>query len=173
MEFNTFYDFAKEMRRRAEDLRPAFREGTREATDILHVEAKKQLNETIYSIPETTGGFSFKKTGRGTADEAFKLKKSGKRARSSTGRKKWTRTGNLRRSETRGMANDYEGFVQNDASYARPRHDLGLPAGHPDAIRGSRRKSTRIAPWRVRAIRNTEEARRQAFRNAFWNVLSR
>lgn len=188
MEFRNWDDFAREMQRRANQLRPAFREGTTQATDILHAESKRLMNEEIYGKPEDTGGFSYRRRKGYVKGKAYKaksgkrvkptmrgfvMKKSGGRARSGKGRKKWTRTGNLRGSERRRIVSDFEGIVENDANYALPRHDLGLSAGHPESIRGSKRKSDRVAPWRRRAIKNTVEQRRQAYRYALWRALTR
>jgi len=169
--YRTWGEFAKAMERRANEMPDAFREGTTNATNILHVEAKKLLRELVYDKPEDRTGWSYRKKDRGTPVERFTILKSGKRGRSKSGRKKWTRTGNLRRSEKKSVVSPVLGVVNNDANYALPRHDLGLPAGSPEAIKGSRRKSERIAPWRTRAIANTDQARREAYRDAIWERL--
>lgn len=170
-DFKTWEEFARAMNARADAMPGAFREGTTDATGILHAACKEHLNEDIYSNPEDTGGFSYTKSGRGTAAEAFKVKKSGKRAKSAKGRKKWRRTGALRRSERQKVVSDTEGIVYNDAAYALARHDLGLRSGDKRAIKGSNRDSSRIAPWRVDAIEDTEEARREAYREPILKAL--
>lgn len=163
------------MTRRADRMRPAFREATRQATAMLHAESKRQMNVEIYGKAEDTGGFSYRRTKGYMKDKptmrGFVMKKGGGRARSKTGKKKWTRTGNLRRSERARVVSDFEGVVENDANYALPRHDLGLPAGSPEAIRGSKRKSGRVAPWRRQAIAKTKDQRRQAYRNILGQAL--
>lgn len=43
----------------------------------------------------------------------------------STGRKKWRRTGHLRRSERWELRSPYQVAIINDARYAEPRHEAG------------------------------------------------
>lgn len=169
-------------------LRVAMREGTREATDLLHAQSKLLLNQEIYSIPEDRAGFNYKKDKEG----GFALNKSGHRRKqrrklsdreaslrgvdegTSTGRKKWTRTGNLRRSEKRKLTNDFQGEVLNDAGYATARHNLGLSPGDPEIAPPPpkrKRNSTRIAPFRVRAINQTQTQRLEAYRRALFEAL--
>lgn len=64
--------------------------------------AREKLTEEIYAIPEDA-------------------RKNGK--------KKWRRTGNLRRSERAEVVDPYTVRVVNDAGYALPRHEAGKP-GH-------------------------------------------
>jgi hypothetical protein len=160
--------WARKMEQRVEQLRPAFRAGTTEATDILHAEAKLRMNQDIYSKPEDVGSFSYK---REKAGGSFITEQSGKRAVNAKGNKKWRRTGNLRRSETRKVLSDTEGMVENDAAYALPRHDLGLSPGNPRAIKGSKRKSERIAPWRKDAEAATRKRRFEAYRKHLFSAL--
>lgn len=61
---------------------------------------KERLTSTVYAIPEDV---------------------------SSTGRKKWRRTGNLRRSEQMEVTSPYEVIVVNRAAYAVARHEAGKP----------------------------------------------
>jgi hypothetical protein len=75
---------------------------------------KDRLTATIYAIPEDVSG---------------------------TGRKKWRRTGNLRRSEKFEIPDPYTVVLVNTAAYAVPRHEAGKPG---------RRKINplRISHWR-------------------------
>lgn len=165
--FRDWTKYAGFFEQRAARLPGAFREGTTNATYILVSESKDLLDELVYSKPEDVASFSYQKSG-----EEFKLNKDGRRRVSSTGRKKWRRTGNLRRSERYKVLSDTEGLVYNDAGYALPRQDLGLPPGHPEAYNGSKRKSERIAPFRLRAIARTAQKRLRAYRDALWKVFS-
>lgn len=166
--YSDWKTYAAVFERRAARLPAAFREGTKNATHILVAESKELLNELVYSKPEDVGSFSYK----GNAEKGFEVTTSGRRRVSSKGKKKWRRTGNLRRSEQWRVLSDTEGLVYNDAGYALPRHDLGLPAGHPEAYHGSKRKSDRQAPFRLRAIANTAQKRLAAYRDALWKVLT-
>jgi hypothetical protein len=75
---------------------------------------KEKLTSTVYAIPEDV---------------------------SSTGRKLWRRTGNLRRSEKMEIPDPYTVNIINTAAYALPRHEAGKPG---------RRKINplRIVHWR-------------------------
>lgn len=172
-------------------LRRAMREGTTEATDILHAKSKELMNAEIYSIPEDRTGYSYKrdsstatmgyaKTGEGKrikqrrklSDREASL--TGAESGTKMGRKKWTRTGNLRRSERRKVETDFQGVVQNDAGYATARHNLGLSPGDPEVAPPppkKKRNSNRVAPFRVRAINQTNTARLEAYRKALFEAL--
>lgn len=143
-DFTDWKTWANEMQRRAQAMQPAIRQGTQKATSILHAKSKAILNKDVY----------------GKAVD-----------KSKTGRAKWRRAGNLRRSERMRMLSDTQGLVENDANYALPRHDLGLGPGHPMAVRGSKRKSTRTAPWRKQAITDTREERLDAYRQYILKAL--
>lgn len=90
------------------------------------------------------------------------------------GRAQWVQTGNLRASERARMVGD-EGHITNTASYAVPRHELGLSAGDPRSLtgRGSKRHSTRIAPWRSEAVADEEPKRLERYRKRLWAALTR
>lgn len=90
------------------------------------------------------------------------------------GRAKWRQTGRLKGAERSFLRGDV-GYVTNATNYAIPRHELGLRPGDPDSYtgRGSRRRSTRIAPWRSRAIRAQEPFRMERYRKALWAALTR
>jgi len=174
--------WAAEMAARPEQMKESFREGTTKATAILHAASKDAMARRIYDIPEDRTGFSYRRT-KETDDNGIRgyqvNAKTGKRKKYTTkvsddrraGKKKWTRTGNLRRSETKKVVSATQGLVENTANYALPRHDLGLDKGHPLAIKGSTRKTTRIAAWRTLAIRETQQARFDAYREAIMRVL--
>ena len=135
------------MKKRAARLRPAFKAATTEATRALWVAARKRMNAEIYGIAEE---------------------------RSSTGKKQWTRTGNLRRSEKKRVLTPYDGVLVNDAKakkggtgYAHARHNLGLSGADKHTIPPppSRKRNTeRIAPWRAEAIEDTDKQRRDIYR---------
>ena len=174
----TFADFAKKMQALGPALPAAMREGTKKATEILHARSKQIMNERIYSIPEDRAQRSFNKQGvlksqKLSTGEVGLRTGAGMGTGERAGNKKWRRTGKLRNSETQKLLSNTEGLVQNDAGYALPRHDLGLPAGSPEAINGSKRKSTRIAPFRKRAIHETAQARLKAYHDALWRPLSK
>jgi hypothetical protein len=150
------------------------------------------MNAEIYSIPEDRTGFSFKKDsstgtmGYAKTGEGKRIKQrrklsdreaglTGVAEGTKMGRKKWTRTGNLRRSEKRKVETDVQGVVENDAGYATARHNLGLSPGDPEVAPPppkKKRNSTRIAPFRVRAINQTNAARLDAYRKALYKALS-
>jgi hypothetical protein len=183
-DYTDWRTWAAEMSRRPEEMREAFREGTENATAILHAAAKDIMARRIYDIPEDRTGFSYRRTketdGNGirgfqVSDKTGKRKKYTKKQADGTraGRKKWTRTGNLRRSETKKVLSATQGLVENTANYALPRHDLGLDKGHPLAVKGSSRKSTRLAPWRTLAVKETYQTRFDAYRAAILKVFER
>jgi len=72
-------------------------------------------------------------------------------------KKAWRRTGNLKRSEKMKIVSAYEGIIFNNAGYAWRRHELGM-AGH--------RKTRRIAPWRLNAIRRCRKTVKAIYRRA-------
>ena len=165
--YSDWSKFADQFGKRLDRLPAAFRQGTTGATHILVAQSKELLNELVYAKPEDVGSFSYRKSG-----DEFKVNADGKRAVSSKGKKKWRRTGNLRRSEQWKLLSNTEGLVYNDAGYALPRHDLGLSQGDPEAYHGSSRKSDRKAPFRLRAIAQTAAKRLQAYRDALWKALN-
>lgn len=192
---NNWGQHADRLRRLGASLPKAMREGTKRATYVLHARSKELLNQLIYSIPEDRYGFSYKrsKTGNVTATgqpeyewatkDGHRVKQrtkksiynphTGKKDEERSGRKKWTRTGNLRRSEVQRVLSDTEGLVHNDAAYALPRHDLGIHPGDPRAIKGSKRESARVAPFRKKAIADTADKRLQAYHDALYGLMSR
>jgi hypothetical protein len=172
-------------------LEAAMREGTKEATDVLHAKSKELMNQDIYSIPEDRTGYSYKRDSS-TAVMGYQKTGAGKRIKqrrklsdreaglrgvetgTKMGRKKWTRTGNLSRSEKRKVTNAFQGEVLNDAGYATARHNLGLSPGDPEIAPPppkKKRNSSRIAPFRVRAINQTNTARLAAYRRALFAAL--
>lgn len=182
--YTDWKDWARDMRVRANELRPAFRRATAKATAILHAQAKQNMNEWIYSIPEDRRGYSYRRTKEidpGTGLRGYALGKKGQRLKSRSrdasgnlsGQKKWRRTGNLRRSERKKQVSDFQGLVHNDANYAVFRHDLGYPEGHPLAIVGSKRLTKREAPFRKRAIEQTQDKRLEVYRKELVAVYQR
>jgi hypothetical protein len=145
----TLAQYAALMQQRAGQMQYQVEQATRKATDILHAESKRLINEEIYSIPEDVDA---------------------------TGKKKWRRTGMLRRSEKSKVLAAYEGAVDNYASYALPRHNLGFGPGDDEAIDPKplkRRNTTRHAPWRTQAIEATRKRRFDLYRGAIAYVLTR
>jgi len=133
----------------------AFAEATHEATTELYVASRKNLTKGIYNkeIPKV-------KRVRG--------KDNGKTVT------EWRRTGNLRRAESRRIVSEYEGHVYNDAGYALPRHNLGLSPGDARVIQpppAKKRNTTRIAPWRADAIRQTRRKRQNICRRRLFRAL--
>lgn len=179
--------FVGKMMEHRREIRSAMRDAVREATNVTHARSKELLNELVYSKPEDRTGYSYrtsKKSGKRTkythilddtgGDAKLKRRDLTKLAagdKVAGGKKKWTRTGNLRRSETRSYPSEFQGMIANDAEYALPRHDLGLPAGDPRAIHGSKRRSGRIAPWRVLAVMDTAEQRHAIFQTAIRKAM--
>lgn len=111
---------------------------------------------------------------RWTASRGYAIgaKKRGMYFQEGRGRPKWQRTGNLLASESLWIGK-HIAHITNAAGYALPRHDLGLPEGSPEAFVGSSRKSTRIAPWRRRAVNWFEPQRLAWYRRYVWDALSR
>lgn len=185
--YTDWKDWARDMRVRSNELRPAFRRATAKATDILHAQAKQNMNEWIYSIPEERRGFQYKRTkeiDEETGLRGYSMTKDGYRKIMmrktedgklvrKEGKKMWTRTGNLRRSERKKQVSDFQGLVHNDANYAVFRHDLGYPEGHPLAIVGSKRLTKREAPFRKRAIEQTQDKRLEVYRKELVAVYQR
>jgi hypothetical protein len=181
----SFEQYAKVLRDRAAELEPAMRAATQKCVDTMHARSKQLLTELIYNKPEDRAGYSYKRTTQKVFDETgvrFRTTKGGKRIKQTlktgtgeerAGRKKWTRTGNLRNSEKASLVSATEGMVYNDSGYALPRHNLGLSPGDPEAIQPykTHRTSTRQAPWRSRAIADTADKRREIYRQHLLKVL--
>ncbi len=91
----------------------------------------------------------FKATMRGVAVSALKFTKEKLTTevyaipedRTKAGKKKWRRTGHLRRSEKFEVRGPYAVAIVNTASYAVPRHEAGKP-GHRNI------NPARISHWR-------------------------
>lgn len=100
---------------------------------------KELLTSTIYAIPEDVSG---------------------------TGRKKWRRTGNLRRSEKMELRSPYEVVVINTAAYAVPRHEAGKPG---------RRKINplRVSHWRDELVRTFQPLVADLCRDTITAILRR
>jgi len=165
---NSFKELKQLMQERGLQVRVAMEAALKEHTSRVYSRCKELLNSEIYSIPEDIAQYSIG-TGR-RVRRTIKVRTKAGTLKVKGGKKKWRRTGNLRNSE-RMRIYGLIAEIRNDAAYALPRHDLGLPAGHPDAIEGSKRKSWRIAPWRKRAVREEEPNRLPRFREAVLDVL--
>ncbi len=81
--------------------------------------SKQLMTEQIYAIPEDLS--------RSGEARQKRLKAQGKKFTARKGDKKWTRTGNLRRSEKFEVRSPYEVAIVNYAAYAEPRHEAGKP----------------------------------------------
>lgn len=103
----TAAELAARMAERQASVQPAFRRATTSLVVAALRFAKLKLTELIYSQPIPI--------------------------RPRSGKPKWRRTGNLRRSERSEVRSAYSGAVVNDASYAVPRHEMGKP-GHRQTI---------------------------------------
>lgn len=91
---------ARRMQRRASVVTKEF-EATSRGVAVSAVKFTKGLmTEQIYSVPED---------------------------RTKSGKKKWRRTGNLRRSEQATLVSPFEVVIKNTAAYALPRHEAGKP----------------------------------------------
>jgi hypothetical protein len=180
----SFAQYAQVLRNRAAELEPAMRAATQKCVDTMHAKSKQLLTELVYNKPEDRAGSSYRRTTQKVFDETGVrfITKGGKRIKQTVktgqgderaGRKKWSRTGNLRNSEKSNMLSATEGTVYNDSGYALPRHNLGLSLGDPEAIPPykTRRNSTRQAPWRTRAIAETAGKRREIYRQHLLKVL--
>lgn len=183
----SFEQYAKVLRDRTAELEPAMRAATQKCVDTMHARSKQLLTELVYNKPEDHTSFSYRrttqkvydKTGKRFVTEGLKHPKRIKQTSKTgtgeerAGRKKWTRTGNLRNSEKASLVSATEGMVYNDSGYALPRHNLGLSTGDPEAIQPykTHRKSTRQAPWRSRAIADTAAKRRDIYRQHLLKVL--
>ena len=152
---DTWQSLLRKMQARRVAIAPAMQKATGEATRLVWERSKAHMRQDIYGKPIP------------------------KRPRS--GKPKWRRTSNLRKSEKKRMLSAYEGIVQNPAKakaggggYAHARHNLGLAPGHPDVIPPPpkrKRKTDRVAPFRARAIRETATRRRQIYRRHLLQAL--
>lgn len=182
MATGTFRDIARVMGQRRQKVKRELTAGMAECTRLVWAKSKENMQALIYANPpDTNKGFYRTKSGR-----KRRLTAKWRETAKAKGRKggkgfKWTQTGNLLRSErkrTRGV----EGWVENAAKakkggtgYAHARHNLGLSAGDPLVIPpppGRKRKSTRIAPFRALAIRDTHEQRRAILRGRVQGLLT-
>lgn len=80
------------------------------------------------------------------------------------GKKKWRRTGHLRRSERIEERSAYEYALVNDAVYAEPRHEAGKP---------NRRSINllRVNHWRDETFKVMEPINRDVFRQTLLDLL--
>ena len=176
-----FGDIKGAMHRRAQRLEPALKGAVEKATRLIWKVSHEKMNELIYGNPPDTNKASYRsKSGR-----KVKLTEAWRKRAKAQGRRggkgfQWTQTGNLLRSEKK-RVRGLEGFIINDAKakkggtgYAQARHNLGLSPGDQNIIPPPpkrKRKTTRQAPFRAIAIRETEAERRAIFRGAVHRVL--
>ena len=181
MATGAFRDIAKAMHKRAADLEPELKAGVEECTRLVWQVSKDRMQELIYANPpDTNKGFYRGKTGKkARLTDAWRerAKRGGRRGGKGF---KWTQTHNLLASEqkrTRGL----DGWITNAAKakkggggYARARHNLSVTDPelilHPPPKK--KRKSTRIAPFRALAIRDTHERRKAIMRGRVQKVLT-
>lgn len=90
------------MQKRADLVEREFRAST-QAVAVSALRFSKEKLSELYAIPE---------------DVSLR-----------TGKKRWRRTGHLRRAERADVLNSYACAIVNDAVYAGPRHEAGKP-GH-------------------------------------------
>ena len=197
----TWQQWAQKMAQRPGRVRAAMQAATTEVVNVTHAASKRLMTQLIYDIPEDRTGWSYGKKGKsgkaprkttvrfpnptGAGTKTGQRKVSGKSGAEHWtpkhtgeaalgGKKKWTRTGNLRRSEQKQVVSPTVGRLWNDAGYALPRHNLGLSPGDPEAAPPppSRQRNTkRIAPWRTRAVWRTAVTRRGIYRKHLLNAL--
>jgi hypothetical protein len=187
----TFGQFARLMQERADTIKDEMRTATQKATDLVHAESKRIMNEGIYSKPIDVGMY---KRGKGGAYVSV-TDAAGKSHRRSVGftggfpsveinegdtvgagKPKWRRTGNLRNSEKSKVLSAYEGAVDNSAGYALARHNLGFGPSSPEAIDPKpkqKRNTTRQAPFRTKAIEATRQGRFDVYHQSLQFALFR
>lgn len=160
---------------RAKHLEPAWRRGTAEAMRILWSRSRTNMQDMIYANPPDQNKAFYRTKGGGkkalTTGWKARAAKQGRRGGKGF---KWTQTGNLLRSEHRRLLSAYQGLISNVAPYAHARHNLALSPGDKDVIPPPpkrKRQSTRIAPWRSQAIRDTEQDRLNAYRRHLLGAL--
>lgn len=167
------------MRDRDAHLRRSWRKGTTEATRILWMVSRDNMQTDIYGHPPDSQthrrAVTKRATSRGRAFELKKRKSSPLRRKGGKGFK-WTQTGHLLKGEQMRVRDDFTGVVLNSVPYAHARHNLALDAGDPDIIPPAPkkdRKSWRRAPYRAMAIRETRERRLAAYRKHLQAALQR
>lgn len=110
----TARELADLMHRRRVLVEKEFRQSSRGLGISALRFCKERLTATVYAIPEDT---------------------------TRTGKKKWRRTGQLRRSERLELPDPYTVHIINDVRYSEPRHEAGKP--------GRRRiNPVRVSHWR-------------------------
>jgi len=199
--FTTAAQLAAAFEARRVQIGKALEKATADHTHAVYAASKANMNKDIYGQHADLASFNYKRsyvrdvaghvlkdaTGRKvqvyemrggkrvrvtlTAKQAARALKQGTAAAEGKGKAKWVQTGRLRNSEKMTVAG-LEGRIMNTASYALPRHDLGLAKGDPRAFNGSTRRSTRIAPWRKDAVAQTEPDRLKRYREAVWGIIS-
>jgi hypothetical protein len=97
----TAREIARLMQRRADLVEPEFLATSRGLAKSAVKFTKELLTSQIYAIPEDVNP--------------------------KTGKKRWRRTGQLRRSERAEVVDPYTVRVYNTAAYAQPRHEAGKP----------------------------------------------
>ena len=175
---HSWKQLAKVFEDRKSFLTPAWRLGTTEATRILWQRAHDNMQEMIYANPPDQNVRGFFQTRKGvriykriTAGKRAAMGKPGRRGREGY---KWTQTGALLKAEKSKVIDPYTGRVRNEMRYAHARHNLA--ASGADVIPPppkKKRKSTRLAPWRARAIIETREQRLEAYRKHLTAALKR
>lgn len=93
---------ARRMKQREALVEREFRASSRGLAISAVKFAKEKLTQEVYAIPEAV---------------------------TKGGKKKWRRTGHLRRSERYELQDAYTVLIKNGANYALPRHEAGKP-GH-------------------------------------------
>ena len=154
-----FRDIAAAMRKRRSAMEPTLARGIAECTRLVWKVSRDNMQALIYAKPPD-------RTKKASGKALPKGRRGGKGFR-------WTQTGNLLRSEKKRTRN-VEGWVENAAKakkggtgYAHARHNLALGSGDPLLIPPAprrKRKSTRIAPFRALAIRDTHDERQAILR---------
>ena len=133
----TAAQLARRMRRRQQLVEREFQK-TSQGLAISAVRfCKEKLTEEVYAVPEDT---------------------------TKAGKKKWRRTGHLRRSERAEVRDPYTVVVINDAVYAEPRHEAGKP--------GRRRiNPNRESHWRDELAKTFAEVTKDAYAAPVADIL--
>lgn len=125
-------DLIRKMNARSSAVARELAAAAREIAPVLNAEAKRIMQSEIYNVPEEESG---------------------------TGRKKWQRSGALKRGEN-AKAEGVDVVMTNNQHYSRARNNLGTSEGRRLG------KRTRSVQWQAQALANRRqwvlEVRRRA-----------
>lgn len=165
----------RKMRRRPAAMKRELAAAARELSTVIAAETKKIIQTEIYDVP-----IPLKKR----ADEKLSAKAAVRTKTTKGSQGKWSRTGNLKRSET-ASPDGVNVVLKNNADYAAARSALGGPnppnnAGRQAGVQRpqagvptAQKSRTRSVQWQSQAIENKRtiivKARRESVLRALMN----